>query len=98
MASTAIFTDGPSGEAFQDVFGHGIKQPIFFGTAAFVSTETTVTVPGRGGGLINTCFYFGLLQGVNEVLRGVVNADGSVTFTRTDTTTGGKFIFMIVYN
>ncbi len=98
MATTAVITQGPSGEGFQGVFKTGIDLPLFYGMAAFTGTETTCYLPSRGGGLINVAYVLVQLSQQNEVLRWAVDANGGITVTRTDTTTGAAFSFFIVYN
>jgi hypothetical protein len=79
----------------------GLDQGRFcsWGRATFTTTATTCTIPARGGSARKPDMV--LLTPGSASMTGLyytVNTDGSVTVTRTDTTSGSEFSFLIVYS
>jgi hypothetical protein len=98
MATTLVITQGPSGEGFQGIFKTGIDLPIFYGHGNFTGTETTAYIPSRGGGLINVALVIAYYNVAEKTVTWAVDANGGVTLTRTDTTSGAGVDFLVVYN
>lgn len=71
---------------------------VCWGRATFTTTATTCTIPPRGNGSVRADAVY-LTAGTSGVvnLSYAVGADGTITVTRTDTTSGGEFSFLIVY-
>jgi hypothetical protein len=69
---------------------------LVYGIGAFNSTDVTTTVPCRSGS-IKFKLILAQYWPANENLRITDNGDGTVTFTRTDTTSGAKFSFIALY-
>jgi len=69
---------------------------VAFGTAHFTTTATTCTIPTRSGLKVSGVLLTAATAGVVG-LSWSVDSAGTVTITRTDTTSNGKFTFLIVY-
>ena len=67
-----------------------------WGRATFTTTATTCTIPPRNGKQVDLVFLTAGTSGVVG-LSYSIGSDGTITVTRTDTTSGGEFSFLIVY-
>lgn len=69
---------------------------ILCGAGTFTGTETTVNIPARGGGL-KAFAVIATLNVAEKNVTYVVNSDGTITLTRTDTTNGATFTCWVFY-
>ncbi len=70
---------------------------VICGEGAFTTSATTATIPPKGGGRVAFALFTPKTAGVVG-LSYAVASDGTITVTRTDTTSGGVIAFLIAYN
>lgn len=80
---------------FNGVLNLNCGSNVLYGEAAFTTTGTTCTIQPKGYTKVAAVFLTAKTAGVVGLSYAVAST-GVVTVTRTDTTSGGEFAFLII--